>query len=645
MSRRAVPPGNGERPATGAVDSAELDQLRLLYEHMIVGTLMATGFAVFLAAHLYGTVQAGLLAAWLTLKLGVAIPRVAQAVLFTRRGGAVNAAGWALTTNLLLAADGLVWGLGGMWFTQGSMVEAAVVAASICCVACVATFGLQASFKATSSYVVPMMAFTAIGMLARGAEFGVYSAVGLTAVLLLMLSTGRRTERRMLESFRLRMLAQQLADERAQAGVVLKAASDHKSRFIATISHEIRSPLHGMVGLAGMLEQHIEEPALRRKAALVASSGRHLLTLVGDLLDMSKIEAGTLRLDPKAFDLAAELEELITLYIARAHEAGIHLHTRFAFPAPLRVVGDGARVRQVLDNLVGNAIKFTPRGGSVSLAVSLSGDQRVSFVVADTGPGISKADQERLFRPFEQGSVDPEKARAGAGLGLAIARDLVTFMQGSLVCESEPGRGATFRCVLPLPLAPEPLPLPVAGPALALGERPAPGTALALVVEDDEANAIVTAAALQQGGWAVEVVGDGRAAVARMTAPSGRPQLVLMDCVLPELDGLEATRRIRAWERRSGARRVRIVALTGGAMRQQLAECLQAGMDEVVTKPFSLAELAAAAARDTGEVNGADAANGWATRRRGGAGARSGFGDLDAPVGRQPGAGETSMSG
>jgi len=631
MNKRTAPPASGGPAAEGVFDSVEIEQLRLLYEHMTVGTLMATGFAVFLAWHLYGTAQTGLLAAWLALKLAVAIPRIVQAVLFRRRRGAGRSARWMLTNHILLAADGFVWGLGGMWFTQGSMIEAAVVAASLCCVACVATFGLQVSFKATSSYVVPMMLFTAIGMLGRGGEFGMYSAVGLVAVLLLMLSTSRRSERRMLESLLLRMLAQQLADERAQAGVVLKAASDHKSRFIATISHEIRSPLHGMIGLAGMLEQQIEEPALRRKAALVASSGRHLLTLVGDLLDMSKIEAGTLRLDPKVFDLAEELEELTTLYIARAHEAGVHLHTRFAFPAPLRVIGDGARVRQVLDNLVGNALKFTPRGGSVSLVVSLSDDQRVSFVVADTGPGISKSDQERLFRPFEQGSADPEKARAGAGLGLAIARDLVTFMQGTLVCDSEPGRGATFRCVLPLPLAPEPLPLPVVVHGRSLGERSTAGAPLALVVEDDEANAIVTTAALQQGGWSVDVVGDGRSAVARMTALTRRPQLVLMDCVLPELDGLEATRRIRAWERRSGVRPARIVALTGGATRQQRAECVQAGMDEVVTKPFSLAELAAAATRNIGE---ADAPDGSAVRRRnGGPGGPSGFGDLDSPVG------------
>lgn len=632
MTRSIAPPGATAPPGAAhgtdgpGVGSAELEQLRPLYEHMTLGTLLATGFAGLLGWHLYGTVQTGLLVAWLVLKLAVAVPRMVQAMLF-RHHGADSPARWWLATNATLAADGVVWGLAGMWFTQGSMVEAAVVAASLCCVACVATFGLQVSLKSTSAYVVPIMAFTAIGMLGRGSEFGLFSAAGLMLVLLLMLNTGRRAERRLLEGLRLRALAQQLADERARAAAVLKAHSEHKSRFIATISHEVRSPLHGMIGLAGLLEQQIGDAALRHKAALIGSSGKHLLTLVGDLLDMSKIEAGALRLDPRAFDLAQELDELTTLYLARAQEAGIHLHTRLAFPAPLRVVGDSGRVRQVLDNLVGNAIKFTPRGGSVSLAVSVAGDQRVSFVVSDTGPGISKNAQERLFMPFEQGTSDPEQARAGAGLGLAIARDLVTFMQGTLSCESEPGRGATFRCVLPLPPAP---PAQPPAPAAAAPARHTSGViGTALVVEDDEANAIVTTAALQQGGWIVDLASDGETALERLTQAAARPQLVLMDCELPALDGLEATRRIRAWERRTGARPLRIVALTGRSTRQERAECLQAGMNDIVSKPFSLAELAAVAQRYAIE---ADASSEAVLRSRRESRVPSVFGDLDTPL-------------
>jgi len=636
MTRPTAPAGAVKSTDTSGIGSAELEQLRLLYEHMTLGTLLATGFAGLLGWHLHGTVQSALLVAWLVMKLAVALPRMMQALLFRQRR-VDDGARWWLATHAMLAADGVVWGLAGMWFTQGSMVEAVVVAACLCCVACVATFGLQVSFKATSAYAAPMMTFTAIGMFGRGSESGVVLGVGLIFVLLLMLSTGRRAERRLLEVLRLRALAQQLADERARAAAVLKAHSEHKSRFIATISHEVRSPLHGIIGLADLLEHQVRDQALRYKAALIGSSGKHLLTLVGDLLDLSKIEAGAMRLDPRAFDLAQELDELTTLYLARAQEAGIHLHTRLAFPAPLRVVGDSGRVRQVLDNLVGNAIKFTPRGGSVSLTVSAAGDQRVSFVVSDTGPGISKSAQERLFEPFEQGTSDPEKARAGAGLGLTIARDLVTFMQGTLSCESEPGRGATFRCVLPLPPAPPPQPQPQPQP-----QPPAPAAAVAgsarhtsavigaaLVVEDDEANAIVTTAALQQGGWIVDVVGDGEAALERLTQPSARPQLVLMDCELPELDGLEATRRVRDWERRTGARAVRIVALTGRSTRQERAECLQAGMNDIVTKPFSLAELAAVAQRCAIE---ADASTDAVLRARRDCRVPSVFGDLDAPL-------------
>lgn len=625
-----LPREDNETAEALPAESAQSEQLRMLFEHMFAGTLLSTGFAIFLAAHLYGIVPSGLLVVWLLLKLGIAAPRIAQVIVFRRRG-AGDTRRWALLTNTMLAVDGFVWGLGGMWFTQGPMVEAAVVAASLCCIACVATFGLQVSFKATSSYVVPMMVFTSIGMLGRGADFGIYSAAGLALVLLLMLSTAKRAERRLLEVFRLRALAQQIADERAKAVSVLKAHSEHKSRFIATISHEVRSPLHGIISLASLLDHHIAEPALRRKLELIVSSGKHLLTLVSDLLDMSKIEAGTLRLDPKAFDLSDELDQLVTLYLARAQHAGIHLHTRLAFPASFRVIGDSGRVRQVLDNLVGNAIKFTPRGGSVSLTVAASGEGDVSFVVSDTGPGISKADQERLFRPFEQGAADPDKAREGAGLGLAIARDLVAFMQGSLTCESELGRGATFRCILPLPIAPAAQ--QESQPQVALNTTPeALGSApLALVVEDDEASALVATASLERAGWVVDVVADGDVAVKRLTMPSVRPLLVLMDCDLPQLDGLEATRKVRAWEKRSGAKPVRIVAVTGRATRQERSECIQAGMDDVFNKPFSMAELAAAATR---HAVGADPATGSALRRRRESKIPSVFGDLDdAPVG------------
>ncbi len=604
-------------------DSVEREQLRMLFEHMAVGTFLATAFAGLLAAHLYGVVPSGHLATWLGLKLGIALPRMAQVALYRRRRVG-DTRRWMMVTNALLAADGLVWGLGGLWFTQGPpMTEAAIVAACLCSVACVATFGLQVSFKATSAYVAPMMAFTAIGMLTRDADPGLVPAAGLVLVLLLMLSTARRSERRLLEVFRLRLLAQQIADERAQAVVVLEGHSERKSRFIATVSHEVRSPLHGIISLAELLDREVTEPSLRRKVELIASTGQHLLTLVSDLLDMSKIEAGTLRLDPKVFDLSEEIAQLATLYLARAQRAGIHLHTCFTFPSPLWVVGDNGRVRQVLDNLVSNAIKFTPRGGSVSLTVTLLAQRGVEFVVSDTGPGISQADQARLFHPFEQGSAGPEKAREGAGLGLAIARDLVAFMQGSLGCESEVGRGSSFRCLLPLPLAPAPAAAPVPhqpAPAAAPVPQPQPGTpagparrvdpaALALVVDDDEVSALVASAALQRAGWAVEVAHEGRIALERLTSAAGweRPRLVLMDCDLPQLDGLEATRRVRAWEKRTGARPVRIVALTGRATREDRADCLRAGMDDVFTKPFSMAALAEAAARHASDAGDPDA--------------------------------------
>lgn len=621
------------------VDSVEREQLRMLFEHMAVGMVLATVFALLLAAHLHGIVPTGQLAIWLVLKLGIVLPRVVLALRY-RRGPVADPPRWMLISNALLAVDGFVWGLGGLWFTQVPMAQAAVVASSLCCVACVATFGLQVSFKATLAYVAPMVSFTAAGMLMSGNEGGLISFAGLVLVLLLMLSTARRAERRLLEGVRLRLLAQQIADERAQALVVLRGHNEQKSRFIATVSHEVRSPLHGIISLAELMDRDISDPAMRSKMALITSTGQHLLTIVSDLLDLSKIEAGSLRIDPKAFDLSEQLARLSAMYLTRAQQAGVALDTRFALPSPLWVVGDSSRVRQVIDNLVGNAIKFTPSGGTVTLQAALLPDRGVEIVVTDTGPGISQADQLRLFRPFEQGSASPDKAREGAGLGLAIAHDLVALMQGSLGCESEVGRGASFRCLLPLPLATVPVAdtglagatAPAAAPKAPGAEavRPFDATALALVVDDDPVSALVATAALQRAGWGVEVVTDGQTAVDRLTAleTEGRPRLVVMDCDLPRLDGLEATRRVRACEKRAGLSAVRIVALTGRATAEDRADCLKAGMDEVFSKPFSMAALTEAAARyagDRGDVRST------ASRPTGAAMLAAGSSDAKAP--------------
>ena len=597
-------------PQVSVLGAVQREQLRMLFEHMAVGTLLATAFAILLATHLHGSVPAGMLGPWLVAKLVIVLPRIALVVRY-RRGRIADEGRSMQISNVLLAVDGVVWGVGGLLFTQLPMAQAAVVASSLCCVACVATFGLQVSFRATLAYVAPMIAFTAVGMLLRGNEGGLLSFAGLMLVLLLMLSTAWRAERRLLDVVRLRLLAQEIADERGQALVIQQRHSEQKSRFIATVSHELRGPLHGIFGLAGLLDREITDPALRSKVALIAATGQHLLTIVNDLLDMSKIEAGSLRMAPKPFDLSEELARIGALHLPRAQQAGVMLDTQLALPSSLWVVGDSGRVRQVVDNLVGNAIKFTPPGGQVTLRVTSHPAQGFEFVVTDTGPGISKGDQARLFHPFEQGSAAPDKAREGAGLGLAIAHDLVALMQGSLTCESDIGHGACFRCRLPLPLAP-----PHAEGGVAAQEDPtarvsdaavarhSAAPALALVVDDDEVGALVATAALQRAGWDVEVAPDGQSALDRLTTPAaqGRPQLVMMDCDLPQLDGLEVTRQVRAWERRVGIRPARIVALTGRATLQDRTDCLNAGMDDVFTKPFSMAVLTDAAMRLAGEV-------------------------------------------
>ena len=584
--------------ADGLVDDpaqdgyVETEQLRLLFAHTAAGTVIATFFALLLARHLSKTISQDLLITWVGLKIAIAIPRIAQAMIF-RRSGTTDPKRYAFWTDALLLIDGILWGLLGLITAQTSVIDAAVVEASLCCVACVATFGLQVRLKATMAYVVPIIGLTALGLAKLGGEFGYMSAAGLALALVLMLSTSARSERRLTEIFKLRVLTQQISQERAEALLLAKLESDRKSRFVATVSHEIRTPLHGILGLAALVRQSVPHALERERIDLITSSGQHLLRLVNDLLDLAKFESGTLRLERTTFSLVQEMEQLSVVYTARASQANVHLHTRLSLPSNLWVESDPSRLRQVLENLLGNSIKFTPRGGTVTFEVSHSPDDEIVFAVTDTGPGIAPEDLARLFVPYQQVS-DERMAKEGTGLGLAIARDLVKLMGGSIECDSKVGEGSTFRVRLPMLVVPEP-PRPAAPPPAASVTPAARAKAhTILLVDDDEVSAMVGVAALEQAGWRVETATRGAEAVGHCNHLASRPSLVLMDCDMPGIDGLEATRQIRQWESEQQLKPMVIVALTGRADRAEHRDCIAAGMDHVLTKPFSMAALVVA---------------------------------------------------
>ena len=367
------------------------------------------------------------------------------------------------------------------------------------------------------------------------------------------------------------------------------AASQAKTSFLANMSHEIRTPMNGILGMTELLLQTPLAPRQHELAAAAYASGQTMLHVLDDVLDVSKIEAGKLVLERVDFELAHLLADELSLFRATAAATGIALAGEFDPALPRRANGDPTRLRQVLTNLLNNAIKFTERGGQVWFAARrVGGDptsHRLVFDVRDNGIGISEAAQRRLFEPFTQADESTTRRFGGTGLGLAISKELVTLMGGTLSVTSTPGAGSTFRVQLTLAAAQAFDDAPETRVEAGVDDTRLAGLHL-LVAEDNPVNLQVVVAMLEGMGAQVTCALDGMQAVAQCR--DGHYDALLLDIQMPGMDGYEAARTIRA-----AGKRLPIVAVTANAMATDRDLALAAGMNDHLAKPLSRDALAA----------------------------------------------------
>ena len=384
-------------------------------------------------------------------------------------------------------------------------------------------------------------------------------------------------------------------DERRRAEEAASKASEAKSEFLAAMSHEIRTPMHGITGMAELLKETPLNEQQSECVQVINASASLLLNIINDILDISRIEAGKMKLETSPFNLRHVVRGAIDMLASLAREKGLRFDHDYPAGLPHRFIGDPERIKQILVNLVGNAVKFTEEGYVrvvVSCVQNNGGPVEVKVSVEDSGPGIPDDKLQFLFEKFSQLSLDPSKNSAGTGLGLAISKQLVEMMGGRIGVETKAGEGSTFWFMLPLPVHDEPenkrdnrlsqkMLIDAIQPLVNAGFN------RCLLVDDNSMNRQLFGMILEKYGFKIEMASNGLEAVEMSAAHPF--DLVFMDCRMPVMDGFEATRQIR--EREGDAQKSTIIALTANVSSEYCRQCLEVGMDGYLSKPVDMQHL------------------------------------------------------
>ncbi len=570
----------------------EYERVSSIYRLAPLPQAGAVVFSLVLAYALRDMVPMHWIAIWLVGRLGLSALRALETRWFFRDPMRAQRVGyWHARFDVFLFLDNCSWSIIALVFlpaAQGVMLGGLLFAGSLCITA-IGVFILVSSYRTAVLNAMTMLSPIVASTVWN--DFPGTSIIVASVVIygVVLAQETWRSNQRWTEMTRLRLQSDSVAAEREEARKLAVDASEAKTRFLANMSHEIRTPMNGILGMAELLQSTRLDAQQVRYVGAITLAARALHDLLGDILDLAKVEEGRVTLEQVDFEPVRLLNDVADVYRELAFARGTTFDLDLDPAAAVRVSGDPTRFRQIVTNLLGNAIKFTERG-----AISLSfrrvdgpaGDPRtwLRVRVQDTGVGMSADEVGRLFQRFMQADASTTRRFGGSGLGLVISKHLVELMGGTIHVESTPGQGSTFWFDVPFDAAVMPAP----------NEQDFADTDITvpqlhvLVVEDNPINQQVMCAMLERMGMSVTLAENG--AQALVVLESVHVDLVFMDCQMPVMDGYEATARIRALP--GSSRRVPVIAVTANAMGDDRRRCLAAGMDDYVSKPIASATLA-----------------------------------------------------